>query len=295
VFDFRYHVASLLAVFIALVIGILVGIGLSGKGFVSDAERKNLEHQISELTNDRNAARQQLAEASTRAAATARYADQTYDALVQGRLEQKRIAVIYLGGVDHPTDTAVTQAVREAGGRVLRLRALRIPLDDQAIQKILARRPALRDYAGKDKLRDLGHDIGVELVVGGATPLLDALGELLLEEREGAAQPFADGAVVSRPAPPQTGASHEFLMGLYRGVADAGVPAVGVERSAPAASAVSAFAHEGLSTVDSVETSAGRLALVLELAGAGAGHYGVQETATSGLLPPVAPLVPSGG
>ena len=43
VFDFRYHVASLIAVFIALVIGILVGIGLSGKGFVSDAERKNLE------------------------------------------------------------------------------------------------------------------------------------------------------------------------------------------------------------------------------------------------------------
>jgi hypothetical protein len=84
-------------------------------------------------------------------------------------------------------------------------------------------------------------------------------------------------------------------MGHYRGVADGGVPAVGVERSAPASSAIKAFARSGLSTVDSVETSAGRLALVLELAGAGSGHYGVEETATSGLLPPVAPLATLAG
>ena len=48
-FDLRYHVASLTAVFVALVIGILVGVGLSGKGFVNDAERDNLTSQISAL------------------------------------------------------------------------------------------------------------------------------------------------------------------------------------------------------------------------------------------------------
>ena len=36
VFDLRYHVASLAAVFVALILGIFVGVGLSGKGFVSD-------------------------------------------------------------------------------------------------------------------------------------------------------------------------------------------------------------------------------------------------------------------
>ena len=295
-FDFRYHVASLIAVFIALVIGILVGIGLSGKGFVSDAERKNLENRISELTNDRKAARSQLAEVTRRQAATVHYADQTYLALVRGRLEQKRIAVIFLGSVDQATDTAVTQAIRAAGGRVLRLRALRIPIDDKAIERIVAKRPALRDYVGTDRLRNLGRDIGAELTIGGKTPLLDALGDVLLEEREGGGQPPADGVVVTRPAPPQAGLTHEFLTGLYRGLADIGVPAVGVERGAPASSAIKAFSRGGLSTVDSVETSAGRLALALELAGAGSGHYGVEETATSGLLPPVAPLtVTTGG
>jgi hypothetical protein len=295
VFDFRYHVASLIAVFIALVVGILVGVGLSGRGFVSDAERSNLESRISELTNDRDTARAQLAEATRRQAATAHYADQTYVALVRGRLDKKRIAMVFLGSVNQDTNTAVTQAVGAAGGRVLRLRAFRIPIDDKAIDRIVAKRPALRDYAGADRLKDLGHDIGAELAAGGKTPLLDALGDVLVEERKGGGQPPADGVVVSRSAPPQVGPTHEFLTGLYAGLANAGVPAVGVERSAPASSAIKAFSRGGLSTVDSVETSAGRLALVLELAGAASGHYGVEETATTGLLPPVVPLVVTTG
>ena len=33
-FDLRYHVASLAAVFVALIIGILVGVGISDRGLV---------------------------------------------------------------------------------------------------------------------------------------------------------------------------------------------------------------------------------------------------------------------
>jgi hypothetical protein len=294
VFDFRYHVASLIAVFIALVIGILIGIGLSGRGFVSDAERKNLEHQISELTKDRDAARSQLAQATTRETATEHYADETYAALVKGRLEKKRIGIVFVGSVDHTVDAAVTQAVRAAGGRLVRLRALRVPIDDKAVTGIVAKRPLLFPFNGQSDLHTLGRDVASELVLGGRTPLLDALGDVLLEEREGGGKPTLDGIVVCRTAQAQEGASQDFLSGLYAGLGDGGQPAVGVERSSPPTSAVKAFARAGLSTVDSVDTSAGRLALVLELAGADRGHYGVRATATGGLLPPVAPLGAAG-
>ena len=63
-FDLRYHVASLTAVFVALVIGILVGVGLSGKGFVNDAERTNLTGQIADLRHERDVAKESLAAAS---------------------------------------------------------------------------------------------------------------------------------------------------------------------------------------------------------------------------------------
>ena len=47
--DFRYHVASLAAVFFALVLGIVVGVGISGRGFVDKSERQKLENRIDRL------------------------------------------------------------------------------------------------------------------------------------------------------------------------------------------------------------------------------------------------------
>jgi hypothetical protein len=293
VFDFRYHVASLIAVFIALVIGILVGIGLSGRGFVSDAERKNLENTIDELRSDRDAARGQLAAVQRRQSATDHYADDTYAALVRGRLRGMRIAVVYAGSVDGSVEGAVADAIRSAGGRVVRVRALRIPLDVRALERAIVRHKTLESYAGADQLRALGRDVGSELAAGGRTPLLDALADVLLEEREGSGQPAADAVVVRRSAAPQQGATHDFLTGLYGGLAGSGIPAVGVEPSDSVRSAVPAFARSGLSTVDGVDTAAGKLALVLELAGAAPGHYGVADTASDGLLPPVVPVTAS--
>ena len=56
-FDLRYHVASLAAVFLALVIGILVGVGISSGGFVSKGERSLLNSKIDELQRSLDAAR----------------------------------------------------------------------------------------------------------------------------------------------------------------------------------------------------------------------------------------------
>ena len=61
-FDLRYHVASLAAVFIALVLGILVGVGISGRGLIKESERGVLQAQIDDLRNQRDAAQRQVAE-----------------------------------------------------------------------------------------------------------------------------------------------------------------------------------------------------------------------------------------
>ena len=44
-FDLRYHVASLAAVFVALIIGILVGVGLAGSGVTNKADLGSRRHQ----------------------------------------------------------------------------------------------------------------------------------------------------------------------------------------------------------------------------------------------------------
>ena len=60
-FDFRYHVASLTAVFLALVIGILVGVGTADRGLLDQAKKTLLESRVAQL-------RTQLDEASKRSA-----------------------------------------------------------------------------------------------------------------------------------------------------------------------------------------------------------------------------------
>ena len=78
--------------------------------------------------------------------------------------------------------------------------------------------------------------------------------------------------VVVRSAQPQRGLTKTFLAGVYSGLARSGVPGVGAEAGDPAVSAIPAFAKAGLSTVDSVDTAAGRLGLVLLLGGAEPGQ-----------------------
>lgn len=287
VLDVRYHIASLSAVFVALVIGILVGVGLSGRGFVDDAERKNLTREIASLKTERDAAASQLDLVDTRQQAMQEYAAATYPALVPGRLQDRRVAVLSLGSVDQTVEFTIRQAVRDAGGKVVRMRAVGVPLDLASMERAIESRQELKSYHGADRLDDLGRELGEELVAGGDTPLWDALDGVLVDEREGPSAPPVDAVVVTRPAPPQQGATKEFLGALYRSVARSGAAAVGAERSETVPSAVPVFRRAGLSTVDSVETPAGRLALILLLGGSQPGAYGVEETATDGILPPL--------
>jgi len=294
-FDLRYHVASLTAVFVALVIGILVGVGLSGKGFVNDAERDNLTSQIAALQRQVDSAQGSLDSAERVENALRRLADETYPAVVPGRLEGKRVAVLFVGPVDASAAFSVRKAVVDAGGTIVRTRSIGVPLDMKRVQEILKRQPtSFRRLQGVPQLGNLGGALGTELVSGEATPLWDALDETIVLERKGLSAPPVDAVVVVRTAEPQQGPTKAFLSGVYSGLARAGGAAVGVDSSGTGKSAIPAFALAGLSTVDSVDTSAGRLALVLVLGGGAPGSYGVKEPATDGILPAVTPLSQAG-
>jgi hypothetical protein len=290
-FDFRYHVASLAAVFVALVLGILLGIGLSGRGFVNDAERANLQDQIADLENQRDDALDLLGDAERQGRAFTEYTDDTYLAIVRGRLRDARVGVLFVGQVDQGVADAVEKAVRDAGGAVVRTISVSVPLDVVAVDEALRRRPATRGLAGPEQRQDLGRALGREYVRGGPTPLWETLSRTLVAEQAGSLRPPLDGVIVARPAPPQSGETKDVLTGLYRGVARAGEAAVGVDSASVVIAAIPAFRRAGLSTVDSIERSHGRVALVLLLAGGRSGSFGIGDNALDGVVPPV-PSVP---
>lgn len=288
-FDFRYHIASLAAVFVALVLGILVGIGLSGRGFVNDAERSNLQNQIADLSRQVEDADAVVKSSAQQGLAFTEYTDDTYLALVRGRLRDAKVGVLFVGPVDQGVADAIGRAVRDAGGSVVRTVSVIVPLNP-GIDDVLRTRSQLRELAGPDARENLGRALGREFVRGATSPLWEVLSEVLVAERLGPAKPPLDAVVVARPAPPQAGDTKILLSGLYRGLARAGQPAVGVDSASATTSAVPAFRRAGLSTVDAIEPSHGRVALVVLLAGGRPGAYGLGQNALDGVLPPVVPV-----
>jgi hypothetical protein len=292
-FDLRYHVASLAAVFLALVIGILVGVGISGP--VDSEKTKLLEGVVADLQQRlyRSASDSIASDREQQAART--FISETYPALVHNRLRGKQIAVVFVGSPDGGTRHAVGRALSDAGAVQLRLRALKVPIDVHKVEGPLAAQPAADGLVGKSHLESLGRALGEELVQGGETPLWNSLTDALVEERLGGGRAQADGVVLVRTVAPQRAGTSHFLLGLYTGLAAAGAPAVGVEQTDAADSATAVYRRAGLSTVDDVDTPVGRLALVLLLAGQPSGQYGVKDSATDGALPPLPTPSPAGG
>ncbi len=294
-FDLRYHVASLAAVFLALIIGILVGVGIADRGFVDKGTRLLLERQVTKLQKQLDQTAQQAGNLGQEQDAARTYINQTYPVLVRNRLRGKRIAVVFVGSVDGGVRSAVTRALTDAGGQQLRLRALKVPIDAPQIDAVLASNPTAGSFRGLGRFEALGRALGQELMLGGETPLWNALSDALVEQREGGSKDPADGVIVVRTAKPQRDGTSRYLLGLYSGLGSAGVPAVGVEASDARKSAVSVYRQAGLSSVDDIDTPAGRLALVLLLQGAPGGQYGLKQTAEQGPLPPLQRVAASGG
>ncbi len=294
-FDFRYHVASLAAVFFALVIGILVGVALASHG-LGNTERKRLEEDLRRAENQADVLRTQVETVMSGAAADRAFVEGTYKSVMAGRLKGRKIAVLFIGSSESVRRSAIATALADAGaGSPLRIRFVKVPVDPDLLAKRLANKPLLASYAGPDQLKNLGHDLGQEFVAGTDTPLWSALQNVIVEEKIGPAKPPADGVVIVRSVTPQTGPTALFLRGLYAGLADVGVPAIGVERTNDAGSAIKAFQRAGFSTVDDIETPSGKLALVALLADPLlTGSYGTKKTAQAP-LPPISPLPATAG
>jgi hypothetical protein len=283
VFDFRYHVVSLAAVFLALVVGIVVGVGLSGQGIVQESERENLNNQIADLNARLEAKDFELEQRE----AAEQFVTASYAAVMDGRLAGKRVAVVYVGSPDR-TRGAVEQAITDAGGTLVRLSALKVPVDDSALAQTIDASSDLSELASADDPRNIGRVLGRELLDGGEAPLWDGVANQLVIERNPDASEPADALVVVRTADPQQGATARFLGGFYAGLTSGSVPAVWVD---PGDTTQEAMAHPaGFSELRGVDTALGRVTLATLLQTGDQGEYG---PGTDTPVPAIAPVPPS--
>ncbi len=298
-FDLRYHVVSLAAVFLALVIGILLGVGISETGRVDTVERDSYEARISDLEGQLESAKAADAAGEREQRAAEEIVDRAYPALVNGRLDGMRVARVYVGPAGGSIPASVDTLLADAGASKSRyLRALKVPIDPDAISQALAGRPELARYQGVGHYDELGSALADELLGEGETPLWDALSPQLVLNEEGSARRPPDAVVIGRTVEPQQGETAALLAGFYKRLASSGIPVVAAEAVDTRPSGVPFYRRQGLATVDAIDTKVGRLAAALVLGGAQPGSYGLKQSADR-LLPreiePVQPTTTSTG
>jgi len=293
-FDFRYHVASLAAVFLALIIGILVGVGISGTGFVKESERDRLNHVIDDLRADRDAARAERDQLRADSGGTSTFVEESYPLVMDERLRGKRIAVVSIGPMPAEVDRAIGESLTDADATLVRTVVLTLPSDMSRITAALRRRPKLDGVAGR--WSTIGSRLGKE-VVRGEADLLPALEPIVVQERSGSGTEEVDGVVVVGQPPIKNDTPRaELMRSLYRGLAGS-TPSAAVEARGQRPGTVADLAQYGFATIDDVDTRVGRVALAGVLAADRGGtkgkRYGTKPTAEDGALPPLAPVQPA--
>lgn len=277
--DFRYHALSLVAVFLALAIGILLGATI-GEPFVSAAEqgvRSDLRSNVDRLSEERDSA---VAEREDRD----RVIDQIFPMVVGSRLAGKSIAIVATGDLPDDLDAAVSDAVEVAGGTVTSKSVLELGDGAGDLAEAAGGQWAGLE-SGDSALEPLLREVGRSIARGG--PLVRGMQERL-PERFRSELADADAVAVYR-APAAQGESaaergerERLEQALVEGLREEGVPVVGIEETDTEPSQIGFYRDNELSSVDDVDLRGGQLALVLALDGA-EGTFGSKETADQAL------------
>lgn len=285
----RYHAVSLIAVFLALAIGILIGAEFGGDALTST--RKNLEQS---LTGNLQDARERADELNGKLARSDEFADRVYPALVRDRLEGQRIGVVALGDLPGETAAAIEDALGPTGARMVGIGVVREPVDLSALGDDLAKTRFADIRGNEETLTEFGTGVGRQLVRGGT--LLDRVRSQLFSRASGNFGAL-DGVIVVRQVPEELGPvqrakASNLETALMAGITGTRTPAVGVETTTAEPSSISFFSGNDLASVDDVEATAGKVATVFALLGA-EGSFGVKGSADR-LLPDLLPPAGSG-
>ncbi|MDN5789625.1 MAG: copper transporter [Micrococcales bacterium] len=111
--DFRYHLVSIISIFLALAVGIVLGAGPLQQNLGTQ-----LGDQVSALRTEKQQLNDQLSKAEKQVAAGDDYATSVASRVVAGRLTGHRVAVIEMPSVESGLVDTVEAALRASGARV---------------------------------------------------------------------------------------------------------------------------------------------------------------------------------
>jgi hypothetical protein len=279
---------SLGAVFLALGIGVLLGVAIGENGVVSGAS-KDLEKS---LRGDLNDVRSSNRDLHREIANRADYENQTYDPLVRDLLPGWRVGIVSMGGLPGGYSSSVTRAIEPAGATLDSVSVISSPLPLGRLASEMKGTKLAHLDRSADQLERFGRRIGRQFVEGG--DLIDRLRHDLFSSSRGEYRGL-DAIVYVRQSDGLQGddktSQDSFESGLLSALKDVKVALVGVETTGTDPSQVDFLSGQDVATVDDLDLTAGKTAVVWVLADRASGTYGIKGSADH--LLPKPPAEPS--
>ncbi len=280
IIDLRYHIVSLVAVFLALGIGILVGGSILGVDTLASQQEliaERLENHLNELREENRAVRAELALLENEISIYAQFHKDILPLLVAGRLEGKQVAIVEINR--QPLEHNLVSLMETAGAHVVSVTTISNGLDPVGHEKELLALGAW-PQASLDQLPSLLAGAIAQSIVEGQTPLVAYLVDKQLISVVGEYGDPLDAVVLiggggdAEALPPVRALGFPMIERLQ----EYGLRICGVEEREAAVSAIKDYQVKLSCTVDNIDTVPGQFALVQILAGQ-EGHFGVKETA----------------
>ncbi len=274
-FDMRYHIASLVAVFLALTVGIVLGTAIVNRGIVVKQQTalvSGLREEFATL-RDRNRALQEAA------AQNDRFFQTVLPVLIDKRLAKKRVAVVSTDPQDTAGVRSVVISLRQAGARV---NYVTISSPDLGTKEAASagrlEKIYLRQKLKGDALRDrLISDLATQLAQRAEPAFLTQLSDIGVLSVSGT-DALPAQMVVLLAGSGNKAMMTEVQLPLIAALKKSRTPMVGVESSEIGQSVMGEYQDAGISTVDNVNSPIGGVSLVYALSGS-PGNYGTKGTA----------------
>jgi hypothetical protein len=272
VFDFRYHLASLVAVVVMLGVGLLLGAAVADRGTI-ERQRATLFRSIQQDLTEAKKANDSL---KTDVSRNQAFASASTDALTKGALTGRTVAIVVNEG-DNPGLAAATGVLRNAGAKVAVVRIPDAQFGLGADVQLLDRIGTVVGSTGTtaDVASAVGKALAAEwagsagLGKGPVSEALTAAGKLNISDVTPGVP--VNGVVLMAAF---KGDSEPALVALTERAASAGVIAAAAQARASDVDVVGPAAAAGVSTVNDVDAPSGGYSLVEILAGKAKGRFG---------------------
>ncbi len=274
-YNLRYHVASLVAVFLALTVGLVLGTVVAERGTLegqSSTLVADLQKQFAQIQKDNADLRSGLERDRS-------FAEDVVPALTAGALSGKNVAVLVNTGRSNGLSAVVT-AIEAAGGTavVLTQESAAMGLDEaipEGLPDLLGGSFADETAApASDAFKDaVAEALAMELRRAGNRPVLDVLiesGALSSDSKSDIAE--VEGCVFMTSfsgQPDDLSARVAGALGVH------GAMVVGAEATSQSTGVAAESVDRGFSALDNVDTPQGAYSLVWLLTGRATGYFGI--------------------